>query len=143
DVLRCAVGSEEGRRIVIVKRDEARHAFRHPHMAGKAACLGPRQAQPVTQFQPRPDRRRGTTGPCGPAHICHNSPLKLTAKGRRMTITSSLRAFLGQENVNFLLTNRIPRHAATRFMGWFSKIELPPVRALSIAGWKFFCDVDL
>lgn len=60
-----------------------------------------------------------------------------------MTLKSSLRAVLGQENVNFLLTNRIPRHAATRFMGWFSTIELPPIRALSIAAWKLFCDVDL
>lgn len=60
-----------------------------------------------------------------------------------MTLAASLRTVLGQENVNFLLTNRIPRHALTRFMGWFSKVELPPVRALSIAAWKFFCDVDM
>lgn len=60
-----------------------------------------------------------------------------------MTLSASLRTVLGQENVNFLLTNRIPRHALTRFMGWFSKVELPPVRALSIAAWKFFCDVDM
>lgn len=60
-----------------------------------------------------------------------------------MTLRNSLRTVLGQENVNFLLTNRIPRHAATRFMGWFSKVELPPVRAASIAAWKLFCDVDL
>jgi phosphatidylserine decarboxylase len=50
---------------------------------------------------------------------------------------------LGQGHVNFWLTNRVPRHALTRFMGWFSKIELPPVRAASIALWRQFCDVDL
>jgi phosphatidylserine decarboxylase len=50
---------------------------------------------------------------------------------------------LGQGHVNFWLTNRIPRHALTRFMGWFSKVELPPVRAASIALWRFFCDVDM
>jgi len=50
---------------------------------------------------------------------------------------------LGQENVNFLLTNRIPRYELTRFMGWFSRIEFAPVRIVSIASWKFFCDVDL
>jgi phosphatidylserine decarboxylase len=50
---------------------------------------------------------------------------------------------LGQGRVNFWLTNRIPRHALTRFMGWFSKVELPPVRAASIALWRVFCDVDL
>ena len=60
-----------------------------------------------------------------------------------MSARASLRTVLGQERVNFLLTNRIPRHALTRFMGWFSKIELPPVRAASIALWRLFCDVDL
>jgi phosphatidylserine decarboxylase len=50
---------------------------------------------------------------------------------------------LGQDGVNFWLTNRIPRHALTRFMGWFSKIELVPVRKASIALWKLFCDVDM
>lgn len=50
---------------------------------------------------------------------------------------------MSQEDVNFLLTNRIPRYALTRFMGWFSKVELPPVRWLSIALWKAFCDVDM
>ncbi|MFB0613496.1 archaetidylserine decarboxylase [Aurantiacibacter poecillastricola] len=28
-------------------------------------------------------------------------------------------------------------------MGWFARVELPPVRAASIAAWKFFCDVDM
>ena len=45
--------------------------------------------------------------------------------------------------MNFLLTNRIPRQALTRFMGWFSKIEQPWVRDASIATWKFFTDLDL
>lgn len=48
-----------------------------------------------------------------------------------------------QEDVNFLLTNRIPRRAATRFMGWFSRIEQPLVRAASLRAWRFFSDVDL
>lgn len=60
-----------------------------------------------------------------------------------MPLRASLRTVLSQEDVNFLLTNRIPRHALTRFMGWFSKVEFPPVRAVSIAAWKLFCDVDL
>ncbi|MBC7158743.1 MAG: phosphatidylserine decarboxylase [Porphyrobacter sp.] len=60
-----------------------------------------------------------------------------------MSLGVSLRTFLGQENVNFLLTNRIPRHALTRFMGRFSRIELAPVRAASIALWRLFCDVDM
>lgn len=48
-----------------------------------------------------------------------------------------------QEDINFLLTNRIPRALATRFMGWFSRVEQPLVRDLSIATWRLFCDVDL
>jgi phosphatidylserine decarboxylase len=48
-----------------------------------------------------------------------------------------------QEDINFLLTNRIPRRLATRFMGWFSKIENPAVCAASIALWRLFADLDL
>jgi phosphatidylserine decarboxylase len=48
-----------------------------------------------------------------------------------------------QEDLNFLLTNRIPRAALTRFMGWFSKIENPLVRDFSIGCWKLFSDLDL
>jgi len=45
---------------------------------------------------------------------------------------------LHQENVNFILTNCIPRRMATRAMGWFSGIEQPLVRDLSIGVWKRF-----
>jgi phosphatidylserine decarboxylase len=48
-----------------------------------------------------------------------------------------------QEDINFLLTNRIPRRLATRFIGWFSKIEQPLVRDMSIAVWRMFSDLDL
>lgn len=47
------------------------------------------------------------------------------------------------EDVNFLLTNRIPRRLATNFIGWFSKVEHPLVRNLSIAVWRLFSDLDL
>jgi phosphatidylserine decarboxylase len=60
-----------------------------------------------------------------------------------MTIRSAVHRFAAQEDLNFLLTNRIPRHALTHFMGWFSKIENTLVAAASIALWQFFCDVDL
>jgi phosphatidylserine decarboxylase len=46
--------------------------------------------------------------------------------------------WMQQEDLNFLLTNRVPRRTLTRFMGWFSEIEQPLVRDLSIAAWKFF-----
>jgi phosphatidylserine decarboxylase len=60
-----------------------------------------------------------------------------------MTMRSALLKMLQQEDLNFLLTNRIPRRLATRFMGWFSRIEQPLVRDLSIAVWRFFGDLDL
>jgi phosphatidylserine decarboxylase len=47
------------------------------------------------------------------------------------------------EALNFLLTNRIPRQAFTRFMGWFSKIEQPLISRLSIAAWRSFADLRL
>lgn len=43
-----------------------------------------------------------------------------------------------QERINFLVTNRIPRRHLTRFVGWFSTIEHPVVRDLSIGALQFF-----
>jgi phosphatidylserine decarboxylase len=60
-----------------------------------------------------------------------------------MTVKSLIASLTQQEDLNFLLTNRIPRAALTRFMGWFSKIEQPQVRDLSIACWRLFSDLDL
>ena len=60
-----------------------------------------------------------------------------------MTIRGLMSALTQQEDLNFLLTNRIPRAALTRFMGWFSKIENPVVRDASIACWRMFSDLDL
>ena len=60
-----------------------------------------------------------------------------------MTVRASvLRIFL-QEDINFLVTNRIPRQLLTRFMGWFSKIEQPLIRRLSIATWRLFAELRL
>ncbi|MGV3635345.1 MAG: archaetidylserine decarboxylase [Pseudorhodoplanes sp.] len=47
------------------------------------------------------------------------------------------------EDLNFLLTNRIPRRLATQFVGWLSKVENPIVRDLSIGIWRLFSDLDL
>ncbi|WP_375458834.1 archaetidylserine decarboxylase [uncultured Enterovirga sp.] len=60
-----------------------------------------------------------------------------------MTLRSTLARISQQEDLNFLLTNRIPRRLATRFMGWFSRIEQPLVRDLSIWCWRLFSDLDL
>jgi phosphatidylserine decarboxylase len=60
-----------------------------------------------------------------------------------MTLRSQILRVFEQEDLNFLLTNRIPRRLVTQFVGWFSQIEQPLVRDLSIAMWGFFSDLDL
>ncbi|ACA18962.1 phosphatidylserine decarboxylase [Methylobacterium sp. 4-46] len=60
-----------------------------------------------------------------------------------MTLRATLARIAAQEDLNFLLTNRIPRRLATRFIGWFSRIENPLVRDASIAIWRLFSDLDL
>jgi phosphatidylserine decarboxylase len=60
-----------------------------------------------------------------------------------MTLRAQIWRLLQQEDLNFLLTNRIPRRLLTQFMGWFSKIEQPAVRDLSISLWRFFSGLDL
>ncbi len=48
-----------------------------------------------------------------------------------------------QEDLNFLLTNRLPRRGLTRFMGWLSKIRNPLICRMSISIWRMFTDLDL
>jgi phosphatidylserine decarboxylase len=59
-----------------------------------------------------------------------------------MTWRASLAKVL-QEQLIFLLTNRIPRQLANRFIGWFSGIESPLLAQASIAIWRLFADLDL
>jgi phosphatidylserine decarboxylase len=58
-------------------------------------------------------------------------------------IKATISKVFQQEDINFLLTNRIPRRLLTQFMGWFSKIEQPLVRDTSIGLWRLFSDLDL
>jgi phosphatidylserine decarboxylase len=60
-----------------------------------------------------------------------------------MTFKTYLARLLQQESLNFVLTNRLPRVALTRFMGRFSKIRHPLVRIPSIAAFRFFAQLDL
>jgi phosphatidylserine decarboxylase len=53
------------------------------------------------------------------------------------------KSVLLQENLNFLLTNRIPRQGLTHFMGWFSKIRKPWVVKASMAVWRLATELDL
>jgi phosphatidylserine decarboxylase len=60
-----------------------------------------------------------------------------------VTAKSILARLSTQEDVNFVLTNRIPRRLVTQFVGWFSKRKQPLLRDLSIGLWQLFADVDL
>jgi phosphatidylserine decarboxylase len=60
-----------------------------------------------------------------------------------VTIRQVFARIAAQEDLNFLLTNRIPRQLLTRFFGWFSRIEQPMVRDFSIAAWKRIADLNL
>lgn len=55
----------------------------------------------------------------------------------------ALRRVVMHEDINFLLTNRVPRSALTRFMGWYSGLRSPMLTRLSIAAWRLFTDLDL
>lgn len=55
----------------------------------------------------------------------------------------ALRQLTQVEQINFLLTNRVPRMALTHFMGWFSQLRHPWLARVSIAVWRLFTDLDL
>jgi phosphatidylserine decarboxylase len=67
----------------------------------------------------------------------------MESHGGRMMLRATLAKILQQEDLNFLLTNRIPRRTLTRLMGWYSRIEQPWLAAASIALWRLFTDLDL
>lgn len=50
---------------------------------------------------------------------------------------------LMQEDINFLLTNRLPRRWATRLVGRIARVEHPLVRIPALALWRAFAGVDL
>ena len=60
-----------------------------------------------------------------------------------MTLRSQMLRVFEHEDINFLLTNRIPRRLATQLVGWLSRIEQPLVRDLSIGLWSLFTRLDL
>lgn len=60
-----------------------------------------------------------------------------------MSIRSTILSIAMQEDLNFLLTNRIPRAAVTRFMDKFSRIRNPLVSVPSIAVMRFFTNPNL
>jgi len=60
-----------------------------------------------------------------------------------MTVRAALARIFPPGELNFLLTNRVPRQLVTRFMGWFSRIEQPLLARAGIAIWRMFADLDL
>lgn len=60
-----------------------------------------------------------------------------------MTVRQSMMRVLMQEDLNFLLTNRLPRRFATRLVGRIARIEHPLVSRPALAAWRFFAGVDL
>lgn len=60
-----------------------------------------------------------------------------------MNLKQTLRNLLLQEDLNFLLTNRVPRKLLTHLMGWYSQIRSPALTRLSIAVWRLFTELDL
>jgi phosphatidylserine decarboxylase len=60
-----------------------------------------------------------------------------------MTASSELARIFVREDINFLLTNRIPRRLANRFIGWFSRIESPLLARASIRIWSLFAELEL
>jgi phosphatidylserine decarboxylase len=61
-------------------------------------------------------------------------------QGREESTASPLATLFLQEDLNFLVTNRIPRRWATLAMGWFSRLENRHLTRLSIATWQLFAD---
>jgi phosphatidylserine decarboxylase len=60
-----------------------------------------------------------------------------------MKLRSVIASLVQHEDLNFLLTNRIPRRWLTLFLGWFSKLENPFIRDCSLSVWRLFSDLDL
>ena len=55
-------------------------------------------------------------------------------------MTSAIRQLSQQEQLNFLLTNRIPRHALTRLVGKLSRIQSSLLTRFFIALWRLFAE---
>ena len=83
-------------------------------------------------------RAHGRNAFCDSRRRIVAAPKHRRAQTRAMNGNRWLDRLSQHERLNFLLTNRIPRRYATLFMGWFSRIEQPLVRRLSLAVWQAF-----
>jgi phosphatidylserine decarboxylase len=55
-------------------------------------------------------------------------------------VVTAVQALSKREQLNFLLTNRIPRRWLTLFIGWYSQIQSPFLTKLSIWLWSLFSE---
>ena len=60
-----------------------------------------------------------------------------------MTVRAVIRRIARQEDLNFLLTNRLPRRWLTLFVGWLSRLEQPLLCRVCIGIWGLFTELDL
>ena len=73
----------------------------------------------------------------------YGKPRGQPARAEQKRIPSTLARIFLQEDINFLITNRIPRRYATLLMGWFSRIHSRRLTKLSLATWQLFDDLQL
>jgi phosphatidylserine decarboxylase len=60
-----------------------------------------------------------------------------------MTLRRVIMRITQQEDLNFLLTNRLPRRWLTIFVGWLSRLEQPLLCRAFIGIWRLFAPLDL
>jgi phosphatidylserine decarboxylase len=58
-------------------------------------------------------------------------------------LRKAIRRIAQHEDINFLLTNRLPRRWLTLFVGWLSRREHPLVSRACIGIWRLFTELDL
>ena len=69
--------------------------------------------------------------------------MKSSSPGVSSVLQSLRDKLLLNEDINFLLTNRVPRILLTRLMGRVSKVRCRPLARALIATWRLFADLDL
>jgi len=61
----------------------------------------------------------------------------------QMTLRATIARIVQHEDLNFLLTNRLPRRWLTLALGWLSRREHPAVRGTCLLLWRLFSPLDL
>ena len=117
--------------VVLVERHQRGEPPRHARVAGERTVLALGQLEPPLQLDQR-QRERACAKSVQREMSCSVKSMAANRITAGQLFHDNAHALLTnvfqQEDLNFLLTNRIPRRLLTRFMGWFSKIEQPLVR---------------